>query len=123
MFTWLKEFAAALKEIIPEQWINFFMKIILVACVAVSVKIAIQMKKEKVSLINILLSFIIGVGFAMLFGNLVLEKCSASWVPVVIAIITLVGEKVGNWVIYKLKVDEILQDFVTYCTKKYKKED
>lgn len=110
-----------LLDYIPEKWVNFFLKVILVASVAMSVKIAIQMKKEKVSLLNILLSFVIGVGLAGISGSLVMEKFSASWVPIIIGAITIIGEKVGTWLIYKLNVDALMQDFVEYLTRKYKK--
>lgn len=106
---------------IPETWLNFFVKIILVALIAMSVKIAILVKKGKISILNILLSFIIGVGFAAITGTLVLESFKPHWVPIVIGAITLIGEKVGNWIIYKLNVDAMMQDFVEYLTRKYKK--
>jgi hypothetical protein len=108
-------------EYIPEKWLNFFIKVILVASVAVSIKIAIQMKKEKVSLVNVILSFIIGVGFAALTGNLILEKFSPSTAPICIGVITIMGEKIGTWLVYKLNVDVLMQDFVDYLTRKYKK--
>lgn len=108
-------------DIIPEKVVNFFMKVILVAAVAMSVKIAIQMKKEKVTLLNIILSIVIGIGVAALTGNLVLENFSPSWSPIVIAAITLVGEKIGNWLVYQFNVDSYMQDLVDWLSKKYKK--
>lgn len=103
---------------IPEEWTNFFVKVVLVAATSMSIKIAIQMKKEKVSLLNIILSFIIGVGFAVLTGNLIIHTFSSGWATVAIALVTLTGEKIGNWIIYKFNVDMLMQDFVNYLTKK-----
>lgn len=110
-----------IRNSIPEEITNFFIKIILVACVTMSIKIAIQMKKEKVSLLNIILSFVIGVGFAAITGGIVMEKFSPSWVPVVIAVIVITAEKVGNYLIYKLKVDELIEDLIKYLVRKNKK--
>lgn len=107
---------------ISDYWLNFFVKVVLVACVAMSVKIAIQMKKEKVTLLNITLSFIIGIGFAMLSGSIILDTFSTNWATVVIAIVTLLGEKIGNWIIYKLNVDVLMQEFVDYLTRKSKEK-
>jgi uncharacterized membrane protein len=106
---------------IPERVLNFFIQVVLVALVAMSIKIAIQMKKEKVTLMNIILSFIIGMGFAVLTGNLVMEKFSPTWAPLVIATITLIAEKVGFWLLYKFNVDSVMEDVVLYLSKKLKK--
>lgn len=108
-------------DYIPERLLNFFVKVILVASVAISIKIAIQMKKEKISRINIILSFIIGVGFAALTGNFILENFSSSKATMMIGAVTMLGEKIGTWLVYKLNVDALMQDFVEYLTRKYKK--
>lgn len=108
-------------EHIPQRVLNFIIQVVLVSLVAMSIKIAIQMKKEKVTLMNIVLSFIIGIGFAVLSGSLVLEKFSPTHAPLIIAAITLIGEKVGFWLLYTFNVDALLQDFTTYLSKKLKK--
>lgn len=108
-------------EHIPEKVLNFFIQVVLTALIAMSVKIAIQMKHEKVSLLNVILSFVVGMGVAILSGNLVLDKFSPSSAPIIIAAIALVGEKVGFWLIYKFNVDAVMQGFIDFLIKKYKK--
>lgn len=106
---------------IPEGWLNFFIKVILVAIVAMSIKIAIIMRKEKITVLNIFLSFVIGIGFAALTGTFILEKCHPSLAPIFIGIATLLGEKIGIWIMYKFNIDALLQDIASYLTKKLKK--
>jgi len=105
---------------IPNEWLNFLVKVVLVACVAMSVKIAIQMKKEKVSMLNIILSFVIGVGSAFLSGKWVLRSFDDAVSPIVIGAITIVGEKVGNWLVYTLRVDDLLEYILNYLKNKNK---
>lgn len=103
---------------IPEEVTNFFIKVVLASFLAISVKIAVQMKKEKISIINASLSIIIGVSIAALCGNAVLHYFTSYWVPVVIGVITIIGEKIANWLIYVFKVDKLMEDFLKYLTRK-----
>jgi phosphatidylserine synthase len=107
---------------IPEEWTNFFVKVVLVSLLAISVKIAVEMKKGGVKAMNVILSIIIGVGTAMLFGNLILHYFSSYWATIHIAAITILGEKIASWLIYKAKIDEfmetLLKNFLKYLIRK-----
>lgn len=103
---------------IPDEFINFFFKVILASLLAISVKLAVQMKKEKVSIFNAFLSIIIGVGTAAMCGNLVLHYFSSYWATIVIGVITIIGEKIANWLIYTFKVDRLMEDLLKYITRK-----
>jgi len=99
----------------PERIINnelyvFLTKIIFPAFLAIGVKIAIEMKKNKtkVSFLNIFLSMVIGVGGAYFSSSSVLKNCSPENVPIVIALIAITSEKIGEFMIYKLNVDLFL---------------
>jgi hypothetical protein len=100
---------------VPEEWANFVVKVLLVSFLAISIKIAIEM-------INVFLSIVIGVGMAAIFGNTILHYFSPWWAPVGIAAVTIIGEKMASWLIYKAKVDEfmetLLKDFLKYLTRK-----
>lgn len=99
----------------PERIINnelyvFLTKIIFPAFLAVGVKIAIEMKKNKtkISFFNIFLSMVIGVGGAYFSSSAVLKNCSPENVPIIIALIAITSEKIGEFLIYKLNVDLFL---------------
>lgn len=103
---------------IPQEWVNFFLKIIIPALVGVGIKIAIQMKKEKVSFISVCLSIIVGIGFSFLFGFFIIHNFNEKYVPALAGLIGIMGEKIGIWLIYKWKIDTFLQNMVDLLTKK-----
>jgi hypothetical protein len=98
------------ERITNSEYYIFLTKIIFPAFLAVGIKIAIEMKKNKtrVNFFNICLSMIIGVGGAWLSSDLVLSSCDVNNVPIVIALIAITSEKIGEFLIYKLNVDLFL---------------
>lgn len=103
----------------PERIVNselyiFLTKIIFPAFLAVGVKLAIEMKKNKskISFFNIFLSMLIGVGGAYFSSGVVLKNFSPENVPIVIALIAITSEKIGEFIIYKLNVDLFLTALV-----------
>lgn len=99
---------------------SFIIRVILTSLIAISVKLSIQIKKEKVSVMNAFLSIVIGVGVATLCGNMVIHYFNTYMSTIVIAVITITGEKIATWFIYKLKVDRYLKDFLEYLLKRRK---
>jgi len=98
------------ESIVNNEFYIFLTKIIFPAFLAVGIKIAIEMKKNKtrVSFFNIFLSMLIGVGSAWLSSDIVLNNCDVDNVPIVIALIAITSEKIGEFLIYKLNVDLFL---------------
>jgi hypothetical protein len=107
----------------PEKYLQselcqFFIKILFPAFLAVGMKIAIEMKKTKakVSVINIILSLIIGIGGAVIASGAVQSYFSKEvGVPIVTAIIAIMSEKIGEWLIYKLNIDNFLTALADMC--------
>lgn len=93
---------------------QFLIKVILPAVLAVTVKIAIEMKtdKGKVSALNIILSMLIGVGGAYLASPIIIKNCPPDYLPLSIALVAMSTEKIGAWVIYKLNFDVFLTALV-----------
>lgn len=98
----------------------WLVKILLPSLVAISIKIAIQSKRESVTWFNIITSFITGIGSAYLCSDLVISTISQSYVPIAIAIITISGEKIGFWLVYKMNVENILQSMVETFLERFK---
>ena len=88
----------------PEK--STLQEILFTAFLAVGVKIAIEMKrsKSKISIFNIVLSMIIGVGTAYLSSGLVLKHFSNEWLAIVIAVIAILSEKIRKKKIYEFTV-------------------
>ncbi|APZ82899.1 hypothetical protein [Flavobacterium phage FL-1] len=99
------------EKVINSEFYQFFIKILFPAFLAVGLKIAIEMKKTKtkVSILNIFLSIIIGVGGAVLTSGAIQAYFSKDvGVPIVIGLVAILSEKIGEFIIYKLNVDIFL---------------
>lgn len=103
---------------LSEETKAFLIKIIIPALVALSIKIAIQSQQKKVSLFQIISSFITGIGSAYLCSDLVMTYLTHQWVPLAIAVVVLSGEKIGYYLIYKFNVEGIMDRFVKKYTAK-----
>lgn len=99
---------------------NWLVKIMLPALVAVSMKLAVEFKRGTVTWFNVIASFITGIGSAYLCSGLVISTVDQPFVPIAIAIITISGEKIGFWLVYKLNIETIFQGFFEYMLDKVK---
>lgn len=101
-----------------EELKAFVIKIIIPALVAVSMKIAIMNKKTKVTLFQVITSFVTGIGSAYLFSSLIMDSFSTKYIPLIVAVVTISGEKIGYWIVYKLNVEELIGNFISKYTNK-----
>ncbi len=88
---------------------TWFLKIILPALVAVAIKLKVQSKHEKITLVSVICSFVSGVGSAYLFADYVMTNFSHQWQPLIIALVAISGEKIGYYLIYDINIKEILK--------------
>ncbi len=99
-----------LKAIPDEIW-NWLVKILVPALIGISISIAVKMKNKRMKFIHIFLSLIIGIGTAYLTGAWIIHNFNPDLAPMVIAVVTILGEKIGYWLVFRFKVDEILEGF------------
>lgn len=97
---------------IPEEIWNWLLKILLPALIGLSISIAIKMKNKRMKFIHIFLSLIIGIGTAYLTGGYIIHNFNPDSAPMIIAVVTILGEKIGYWLVFKFKVDEICDGVV-----------
>lgn len=90
---------------LSEELQHLILKIIVPALVAISIKLAVESKQGKISIFNAFSSIIIGVGCAWLSSGWVTDTFTDSTMPIVIGVITIAGEKVAFWLIYKFNFD------------------
>lgn len=97
-------------QILKSEIAQFFIKIMIPAFLAVGLKIAVEMKKTKtkITAFNVLLSMLIGVSGAYISSGLVQSYFSTETVPIVIALIAICSDKIGEFVIYKMNIDTFL---------------
>lgn len=74
----------------------------------VTIKIATQVKKEKMTKFRMFLGYICGVGLACLCAPFIMDSVSKNYVPLVIAIVAISSDKVCEYIIYKLDIDGFL---------------
>lgn len=89
-----------------------FVKILLPALMGLSVKLAILSRKENLTIRQILISFVCGIGSAYLLSPLVMDEVSEHWLPLCIAVITMSGEKIGSYALYRLNVEKLIEFFI-----------
>src|SRR5690606_12611620 len=107
-------------EKIPEEIENLLIKIIIPALVAISIKLAVQSRQGKMSLFTTITSIIVGVGCAYLSSGWVLKTFSDETMPIAVGVITIAGEKIAYWLIFKFNFDIIGDAFIDFLINKYK---
>ena len=98
------------ERLLQSEYYILLTKILFPAFLAVGIKLAVEMKKTKtkISIFNISLSMIIGVGGAYLSSHLVRSNFSEESVPAIIALVAITSDKIGEFLIYKLNIDLFL---------------
>ena len=94
---------------ILEELSTFFFKIFIPAFIAISVKVATQIKQEKMNFSRILISFVAGIGCAYFVFPFVEGK----WTPLIIGVVAMSGEKIAEFIIYKWDVDKVLRNLLS----------
>jgi len=99
-------------EKIEEELRSLLIKVLIPSLVAISVKLAITMRKHNMTILNIVSSVIIGVGSAYLFSGFIFKHFSDEAATLMIAMVTISGDKIGNWLIYKFNVDSFIRAMI-----------
>lgn len=110
-----------LRQIPDEVW-NFIIKILPYSLATLAISISIQIKNKTASLTNSLLSIVIGVSCAYLTGGWINQHFSSTTAPMIIGVVTILGEKLGYWLIYKFQVDLVMATLVDILIDKFKKK-
>jgi hypothetical protein len=97
---------------------DWAVKIGIPALVTVSMKLAIDFKRGTVTKFNVVASFVTGVGSAYLFSELIIDVVSKPYVPLAIAAVTISGEKIGYWLVYKFNIETFFVSFLDYLKDK-----
>ena len=94
---------------ILEELSTFFFKIFIPAFIAISVKVATQIKQEKMNFSRILISFVAGIGCAYFVFPFVEGK----WTPLIVGVVAMSGEKIAEFIIYKWDVDKVIRSLLS----------
>lgn len=97
---------------ILEQALKFFYKILIPSIIAISIKLAIEMKEEKVSLLRVVMSFVIGIGGAYFVFAFTEDNVQQKYVPLIVGAVSISSEKIAKFLIYKLNIDLLLKSII-----------
>ena len=93
---------------IVEQLYEFFFKIFVPAFSGLSIKLATMVRKEKITPLRAILSYIVGILMSYLLYPMIFKYSAQDFVPFFIATIAMSGEKISEFLIYKWNVDALL---------------
>lgn len=99
---------------------EFLSKIFLPFFVGISIKVAIQIKREKMKLSRVLISFVAGLGCCYFVYTFIREDLDKPYVPFLIGMVAMSGEKIAEYVIYKWDVDRLFGAFLNFVISQLK---
>lgn len=91
-----------------EEASKFFFKIFIPAFIAISIKIATQVKNETINLSRIIISFVVGIGCAYFVYPFIESTIEKSYIPLLVGLVAMSGEKISEYIIYKWDIDKFL---------------
>ena len=93
---------------VSEEVKSWLVKPLIWAMMAVSVKLAVQSKRQKITIGIVITSFLAGIGSAWIFADYVLINYSHQYQPMIIAVIAISGEKIVEYILYKVNFQALL---------------
>jgi hypothetical protein len=93
---------------VSEEIKSWIVKPLIWAMLAISVKLAVQSKREKITIGIVITSFLAGIGSAWIFADYVLMNYSHQYQPMIIAIIAISGEKIVEYILYKVNFQALI---------------
>jgi hypothetical protein len=95
-------------ENVSEEIKSWIVKPLIWAMLAISVKLAVQSKRERITLGIVITSFLAGIGSAWIFADYVILNYSHQYQPMIIAVIAISGEKIVEYILYKVNFQALL---------------
>lgn len=105
-------------ENVSDEIKSWVLKPLVWAVMAVSVKLAVQSKKEKLTIGIVVTSFMAGVGSAWLFADYITMSYSHQYQPLIIAIIAISGDKIVEYFLYKINFQQLLDSLIKIFNSK-----
>ena len=105
-------------ENVSDEIKSWVLKPLVWAMMAVSVKLAVQSKKERLTMGIVVTSFMAGVGSAWLFADYITMNYSHQYQPLIIAIIAISGDKIVEYFLYKINFQQLLDSLIKIFNSK-----
>lgn len=107
-----------MKQNFWEEAAAFFFKILLPPIVGISIKIAIKMEKERLTIKRIIIAFIVGVGVTWLCSPVVVDAVSEKYSAMILGVIAISSDKIAEYFMYKFNVDGMISTLISNLIKK-----
>jgi len=91
-----------------DEILALFFKVLLPALIGVSIKIAIEMERKKMTIKRAIISVVSGVGLAWLSSGIIMRVVGIDYQPLMIAVVAITAEKVMEYLLYKFNIDMFL---------------
>ena len=105
---------------IYEELTTFFFKIFIPAFIAISIKTATQIKREEMNFTRVIISFVVGIGCAYFVYPFVEGKIENNYIPLLVGVVAMSGEKIAEYIIYKWDVDKFLGALIDFLLERLK---
>lgn len=93
---------------IIDQFLALLFKVLIPAFVGISIQIALEMERKKITIKRAAIAILVGVGLAWLCSPVVLRAVGEDFQPLIIAIIAITSNKTMEWLLYKFNIDNFL---------------
>lgn len=103
---------------VSEEIKSWIVKPLIWAMMAISVKLAVQSKRERITLGIVITSFLAGIGSAWIFADYVMLNYSHQYQPMIIAVIAISGEKIVEYILYRVNFQELLDALIRIFNSK-----
>ncbi|MFN8960804.1 MAG: hypothetical protein ACK5YV_04455 [Betaproteobacteria bacterium] len=105
-------------ENVSEEIKSWIVKPLIWAMLAISVKLAVQSKRQKITVGIVITSFLAGIGSAWIFADYVMLNYSHQYQPMIIAVIAISGEKIVEYILYRVNFQELLDALIRIFNSK-----
>jgi hypothetical protein len=103
---------------VSEEIKSWLVKPLIWAMLAISVKLAVQSKREKITIGIVITSFLAGIGSAWIFADYVLMNYPHQYQPMIIAVIAISGEKIVEYILYKVNFQALIDALIKIFNSK-----
>lgn len=105
-------------ENISEEVKSWVLKVLIWPILAISVQLAVKSKKEKLTYGIVFAAFITGISSAWLFSEYVSMNFAHQYQPLIIAVIAISGEKIGEYILYTINFKKLFDALMAIFNSK-----
>lgn len=91
---------------------QIFVKILIPAFVAVTIKLSVTMKKQRLTFQRVIISYIVGAGSSYFLYPFIVQGQLGKYESIAIALLAITSEKMMEFLLFKWNIDSFLTDIL-----------